>query len=261
MNYSQLRWPMVALALALAGCQQQSVRNDNDGATGQLGSATTRQSPADIYIELSAAYLQEQRLDEAFRNAQKAVIVDPSSSNAYYMMALVQQSLGQDTAADQAFARAISLDPQNPNARNAYGRFLCLRGQPENADVQFRQALSNPLYATPWTALHNAADCLERSGNLDAAERDYRAALQLNSRFSPSLLAMARLSLAMDNPLSARAYLQRYAEVAEHNAESLWLGVRTENQLGDRDQMATYSLKLRAKFPDSDEAKYLQSIE
>ena len=59
----------------------------------------------------------------------------------------------------------------------------------------------------------------------------------------------------------ARAYLQRYAEVAQHTAESLWLGVRTENQLGDKDQMASYGLKLRAKFPDSEQAKYLQTIE
>ena len=62
-------------------------------------------------------------------------------------------------------------------------------------------------------------------------------------------------------PGAARAYLQRYADVAAHTPESLWLGVRTENQLGDDDQMATYRLKLRAKFPDSDEAKYLESIE
>ncbi|MCB1802830.1 MAG: type IV pilus biogenesis/stability protein PilW [Gammaproteobacteria bacterium] len=261
MSRSGVRWIPVAIALALAGCQQQGVRSGPEGTTGQLGSPVARQSPADIYIELSAAYLQEKRFDEAFRNAQKAVIVDPSSSNAYYMLALVQQSLGQQSAADQAFARSIALDSHNPNARNAYGSFLCSRGQMDEADAQFRQALSNPLYATPWTSWHNAGACHETAGDTQAAERDYRAALQVNPRFAPSLLGMARLSLANDNPLSARAYLQRYAEVAEHTAESLWLGVRTENQLGDHDQMATYSLKLRAKFPDSDEAGYLKSIE
>ncbi|MCB1725610.1 MAG: type IV pilus biogenesis/stability protein PilW [Gammaproteobacteria bacterium] len=247
--------------LWLAACQQQTVRPDSDAQTGELGSPLAARSPADIYIELSAAYLKERRLDEAFKNAQKAVLVDGSSSNAHYMLALVQQSLGQNAAADAAFRKSIELDRRNPNALNAYGGFLCGLGKFESADQQFRQALTNPLYATPWVSLHNAGACHERAGDATAAEADYRAALQINPRFGASLLGMARVSFASGSYLSTRAYLQRYAEVAEHTAESLWLGVRTENQLGDSDQMATYSLKLRARFPDSDEAKYLQSIE
>ena len=127
--------------------------------------------------------------------------------------------------------------------------------------VEVGQALDNPLYNTPWLAWHNAGWCNERSGDSERAEGDYRSALQLNPRFAPSLLAMARVSVESGNYLSARAYLQRYAEVADHTAESLWLGVRTENQLGDSDQLASYRLKLLARFPDSDEAKYLESIE
>ncbi|MDJ0739078.1 MAG: type IV pilus biogenesis/stability protein PilW [Gammaproteobacteria bacterium] len=253
---------LVAAWLSIAGCQHQTVRDGSgQDATGNLGSPLVHRSPADIYIELSAAYLQEGRLEEAFKNAQKAAIVDPSSSNAHYMLALVQQRLGQTGAAEQAFVKAVSLDPRNPVALNAYGSFLCSQEKYPEADEQFRRALNNPLYNTPWLASHNAGSCIERSGDSDRAERDYRNALQLNPGFAPSLLAMARISVEQGNYLSARAYLQRYAEVAEHTAESLWLGVRTENQLGDADLMASYRLKLRAKFPDSDEAKYLQSIE
>ncbi|MCB1791160.1 MAG: type IV pilus biogenesis/stability protein PilW [Gammaproteobacteria bacterium] len=249
------------VALMLAACQQQAVREGDARSTGELGAPNDSRSPANVYIELAAAYLKEKRLDEAYKNAQKAVIVDPSSSNARYVLAVVQQSLGQDAAADESYRKSVQLDPRNPNALNAYGSFLCGKGQYDTADQQFRQALNNPLYATPWLSWHNAGACLERSGDKVAAEKDFRSALRLNPRFPASLLGMARISFATENYLSARAYLQRYAEVAEHTAESLWLGVRTENQLGDRDQRAMYSLKLRAKFPDSDEAKYLQSIE
>jgi len=250
------------LGLLLAGCQQQPVRDaGGENATGNLGSPLVSRSPADIYIELSAAYLRDNRLDEAFKNAKKGVIVDPSSSNAHYIMALVQQRLGQTAEAGDSYRKSVALDPRNPVALNAYGSFLCSLQQYAEADSQFRRALNNPLYATPWLAMHNAGQCKERAGDRDGAETDYRGALQINPRFAPSLLGMARLSYQNGNYLSTRAYLQRYAERAEHTSESLWLGVQTENQLGDRDQMASYRLKLRSKFPDSNEASYLNTIE
>ena len=65
----------------------------------------------------------------------------------------------------------------------------------DEADAQFRRALNNPLYNTPWLASHNAGSCIERSGDSDRAEHDYRGALQLNPRFAPSLLGMARISV------------------------------------------------------------------
>jgi len=254
---------LIGLALVLAGCQQQSVRPDGggEGATGNLGSPLVGPSPADVYIELSAAYLRENQLNEAFRNARKAVIVDPRSSNARYIQALVHQRLGQESEADASYRKAIALDSRNPVALNAYGSFLCNQRKFDEADGYFRRALANPLYETPWLASHNAGACSEMAGDLEQAERDYRAALRANPGFAPSLLGMAKRSFESGGFLSARAYLQRYAEVAPHTAESLWLGVRTENQLGDKDQMASYGLKLRAMFPDSEQARYLQTIE
>jgi len=254
---------MLAIALVLVGCKQQTLRDDSGAAdtTGNIGSPLVRPSPADVYIDLSAAYLRDGRLTEAFMNAKKAVIVDPRSSNAHYVLALVYQQLGELSAADASYKKAISLDPRNPSALNAYGSFLCEQKNFGEADDYFRRALNNPLYGTPWLASHNAGNCAEMSGDLERAEGDYRAALQANPRFSPSLLSMAKVSYETGYYLSARAYLQRYAEVAPHTAESLWLGVQTENQLGDKDQVASYGLKLRNKFPDSEQAKFLQTIE
>ncbi len=255
---------LLVFVAMLAGCQQQPVRDSaptNGEATGNLGSPLVRRSPADVYINLSGAYLQQGLLTEAFKNAKKAVIVDPSSSNAHYVQALVYQRLGQTDEADASYRTAIARDGRNPVALNAYGSFLCEQKRFDEADGYFRRALTNPLYSTPWLASHNAGWCGEMAGDLVAAERDYRVALQANAKFGPSLLGMAKMSFENENYLSARAYLQRYAEVAQHTAESLWLGVRTENQLGDKDQMASYGLKLRAKFPDSEQAKYLQTIE
>lgn len=251
--------PGLLAALLLVGCQQAVVRDE--GATGNLGSPLAKQSPADVYIDLSAAYLRENQLTVALQNANKAVLVDPRSSNAHYVLALVQQRLGEYQAADASYRKSIDLDSRNPVALNGYGSFLCEQRRYDDADPYFRRALGNPLYKTPWLARHNAGWCKQQASGLAAAEADYRAALQLNPRFAPSLLSMAEVSYADGSYLSARAYLQRYAEVAQHTAATLWLGVRTEKQLGDRDQMARYSRWLRTDFPDSDEAKFLREFE
>jgi len=89
------------------------------------------------------------------------------------------------------------------------------------------------------------------------AETYYRQALRHNKAFAPALLRMASISFEKGNSLSARAYLQRFAEVQDHTAESLWLGIRTETLLGDRDQAASYGLLLRSRYPDSRQVQLL----
>jgi len=45
--------------------------------------------------------------------------------------------------------------------------------------------------------------------------------------------------------------------VATANAEALWLGVRVERRLGDRNSEVSYASQLRTRFPDSQETRAL----
>ncbi|RMG37439.1 MAG: type IV pilus biogenesis/stability protein PilW [Gammaproteobacteria bacterium] len=259
---SQLRWLLVVCGLFLAACQSDGVRPEGAGsedATGQLGAVRPGPSPADVYVQLGTAYLADGKLTEALKNARKAVMADPRLPAAFTLLGIVHQRLGQTGPAGEAFRKAVQLGPHDPYALNAMGTYLCGEGQYDEADAYFRRALENPLYQTPWVALYNAGSCAEKAGRMTQAETDYRAALRKNPRFAPALLRMAHISFDQDKFLSARAYLERYAAVAPHTADSLWLGVRTEKQLGDMDQMANYAIKLRARFPDSEQARFLGS--
>ena len=59
----------------------------------------------------------------------------------------------------------------------------------------------------------------------------------------------------------AKGYLNRLTQVSVANAEILWLGVRVERKLGDRNSEASYAMQLKNKFPDSKEARSLASGE
>ncbi len=245
--------------LFLAGCQSGMVREDGmDGDNaGQLGAAVRRASKADVYIDLAAAYLRENQISEAFKNAKKAVMADEQSARAHNLLGLVYQRLGESGPAEKHYRRALSLSPRDPYILNALGSFLCRQSKFDEANGYFKLAVKNPLYETPWIAYHNAGLCAEKRGNPEKAEGYYRKALQVKPGFSPALMRMVQRSFEKQNYLSSRAYLQRYEQVAEHTAQSLWIGVVTERQLGDLNQMASYTLKLRARFPDSEQARYL----
>ena len=261
------RWLLstsLLMPLLLAGCGSNPVSGvgaQDEDTTGQLGSPVKRTSPADVYVDLGTVYLRDGNLTEAFKNARKAVMLDERSSSAHNLLGLIHQRFGENAMAEKHYRRAVELEPQNPYALNALGSFVCSAGAYEEADGYFKRALRNPLYPTPWVASHNAGRCAERAGLIGQAEAYYRAALQRNPHFAPSLLRMAHLSFDSNNYLSARAYVQRFEQVGRDTAESLWLGLRIEKQLGDMDQVASYSIKLRENFPDSEQARFLNEAE
>ena len=72
---------------------------------------------------------------------------------------------------------------------------------------------------------------------------------------------MSQISYEKANYLSARAYLQRYLEISRHTSTSLWLGIKIERELGDKDALSSYILSLKNNFPDSIEAGLLLESE
>ena len=248
---------LLVAVLALGGCAGTGgMRAESGDDTGELGRVKPS-DPADVYVQLAVEYLRSGNFAVALQNAKKAVMVSPRYATAHNVLALVYQRIGERDEAESHFRKAVDLDPKDPFALNAYGSFLCSDGRFEQADGMFQRALQNPLYETPWIAQTNAGVCARQAARIDEAESYLRRALQANPKFAPALLQMAAITFEQGNALSARAYLQRYAEVADHSAESLWLGVRTERALGDRDQEASYRLLLRSRFPDSDQVQLL----
>ncbi|OOZ35639.1 type IV pilus biogenesis/stability protein PilW [Solemya velesiana gill symbiont] len=201
------------------------------------------------------------QLDVALIKARQALAVDPNNSSAHNVIALLYDRLGENGLAEHHFQKGIGLASRNSYLRNAYGTFLCSQQRFEEANEQFMHALGNPLYKTPEVALTNAGICAKRVPDLVQAESYFRQALVQNPRFSAALSQMAQISLERSEHLSARAYLQRYMEVARHTAVTLWTGIQTERVLGDRDAVASYSLLLKNAFPDSRETQLLMESE
>ncbi|MDQ3562630.1 MAG: type IV pilus biogenesis/stability protein PilW [Pseudomonadota bacterium] len=218
-------------------------------------------SRADTYVQLGIEYAKQGDYNTAVAKLQKALEIEPDFANAHHVIAMVYNRIGDKPQAEQYFKRALELDPKDPQTLNDYGLFLCAGGKHQAADDLFARAVANPLYATPEIARANAGVCAARAQNYPQAEKYLRAALADNPRLPTALLEMADISFRLNRYLPARGYLQRYLESAPHTARSLWLGIRIERQLGDRDAAASYALALRSKYPDSEEARLFLETE
>jgi type IV pilus assembly protein PilF len=254
---TQGRMGLLALLVAvllLAGCGKLGTKSgDNTGALGTEAPS----SPADIYVALAGEYYARGQMDVALQRANQALEEDSNSAKAHSINALIYQRLGETAKAEDHFKRAVELDPKDPSIRNAWGTYYCGQKRYPEAEEQFKQALANPLYATPWTALTNAGLCAKAAGDRAKAQGYFRQALAGNPNFGPATLALADLDLAQGDARSASALLTRYFKSSPPTAQALALGMRVEQQLGNKKAAKSYQTVLKQRFPDSPEAKSL----
>ena len=244
---------LALIAFHIAGCASQQPQQDKKVDREKLASVNTK---------LAFQYMQEQEYEIALKKLNKALNADPGFVDAHNALGLLHNQLGQFDDAERSFKKALRIEPDNSSTLNNYGQFLCQRGRFEEGEQRFLEAVANPLYKRPALAYSNAGTCALDAGRTEAAESHLRAALEIENRLAPALIQMADISFRLERHLAARGYLQRYQEVANHTARSLWLGVQVERVLEDRDAEASYALLLEKGFPDSNETRlYLESRE
>lgn len=240
---------LLAVVLGLVACSANTVRNE----------ASIKASAANT--ELGIYYLRERDNAQAMNKLIKALKQDPVNADAHNAIGLLYVRLGEVQDADEHFRKAVKIDPKNSAFHVSYGAFLCDQNKLEDAEIHFQEALSNPLYTRHEIAYTNAGNCALRGGNRKKADKYFRGALSVNPKFSPALYQMASLSVMNKNYLSGRAYLQRYAEVAPPSAQTLWLSIQVEKELGDKNAVSSHAMLLKDRFPDSDEVKKLHEME
>lgn len=239
------------LLIGVTGCGTAPSRGGGNTA------AESGDRLAQIKTELGIEYMRDGRDDVALERLQEALQIVADYAPAHMALGMLYSKLRQFEDAERHFRRSLSIDPDDSGTLNNFGLFLCQHNRADEALAMFDRAAANPVYRTPEIAYSNAGTCILRNGDRDGAEQRFRQALRINPKLPPALLQMASISFDLNRYLPARGYLQRYAEVAEQTAASLWLGINIERALGDNDTLGRYEQRLRQDFPDSEEARLL----
>lgn len=236
------------MVVLLAGCGGSSAVRD---------SGSEKTSPAQVNVQLGVAYMRRGEYEIALQKLKRAVELDPKYPDAHTGLAVLYEQIGEPDKARHHYERAVKLDSDNGNLQNNLGQLLCKQGEYEAAEQHFLKALDDPFYKTPEVAYTNAGICVQRIPAPDRAEEYFRAALEERPDYPDALYRLSRLMYQRGNAMSARAFFERYTDVAPMTPGALLLGVRIERKLGDENAAAGYATVLNEKFPDSPEARRL----
>jgi len=219
----------------------------------------TAADAARINARLGIEYMKQGQVAIAREKIDKALQQNPRDPGVQMSAGLLYEQLREPKVAERHYRQALKLEPDNPEAQNALGAFLCRNGQAKQGEEVFLEAARNPLYRTPEVAYTNAGVCARRNGRLDKSEEYLRLAVSQRAQYSEALLQMAGVSFERGSFLQARAFLQRYLGMAPASAEVLLLGYQVEKALGDAAAADDFADRLRRQFPNSPEARILDN--
>ncbi|NNJ93150.1 MAG: type IV pilus biogenesis/stability protein PilW [Halobacteria archaeon] len=241
----------IAFTLLLTACATSPDSHDK----------ARKQSAAQANTRLGIEYMRTGDLEKSRNRLEKAIMLAPDYAPAHQAIAVLYEQAGDATLAEKHYRKSLSLEPDNGSARNNYGQFLCKAKRFDEAEDAFRRAADNPYYKSSWVPQTNAGICLMSVPDNQGAKKYLKQALKSQPRYAPALLNMGKISFDEGNSLSARAYLQRFHEESEPNADSLWLAIRTEHALGDHQAWGNHALRLKNDFPESEQNQLLQEWE
>lgn len=255
----------VALAAAtlMVACSDVNLRSENaaEQPVSQQTATSDVQQRAKVHTELGAMYLQRGNMAVALDEARLALSADANYAPAHNLMGLAYMQLKEDRAAENSFERAISLAPGDPEINNSFGWFLCQSGREQRSLAYFNTAIKSSLYATPAMSMTNAGVCSLRLKDDKAAEDYFMRALRLDVNNARAIFFLADIAYRQGRLAAARLHLGELNRLGDATPDSLWLALRVEHKLGDREAEARYAVQLHRKFPGSpEEQKLMQGL-
>ncbi len=242
-------------ALLLAGCVSQTTVETRSVTDTTMADARRR---AELRTQLASEYYQRGNFVVALDETRQAERSDPSYYQAYNVRALVYMELREDALARQAFEKALSLAPNDPDVMNNFGWFLCLRGESDRGMAFFKRVQADPLYVTPEKALLNAGLCSRINGRNAEAEDFLRRAVVFKPDLAGALYSLAELTFEKGSIKEAENYLNRYMRLGEPTLSALALGVKIARAQGDKVAADSMMQQLRRRFPDAPQTRELQ---
>lgn len=248
---------LIAGLSLLSGCGSAPASNSGASSPGQDVVTASDESEgrrrARIRLELATSYFSNGQVTVALDEVKQAIAIDPTYFDAYNLRGLVYQRLSNPALAEESFRKALALNPSAASVQHNYGLFLCQQGRSNEGLSLFKSAVANPLYADRSKTYMAMAGCELALGRRDAAEANFMRSYELDAGNPFTAYNLSKLLYERGEYARAQFYIRRLNNGALANSESLWLGIKVEQRMGNADAMAQLATQLRRRFPDSRE--------
>lgn len=243
-------------AVFLAGCAggPQGMAPGVSGNQADLMTASDepeQRRRARLRLELASGYFEQGQTKVALDEIKQSLVIDPTFVDAYNLRGLVYMRLNEMPLAEDSFRRAQNLNPHDANVAHNYGWLLCQQARYGEAMQYFGQAIANPSYTGKAKTLMAQGVCQINAGQLSEAEQSLRHSYELDAGNPVTGYNLASLLYKRGDLTRAQFYIRRLNNSELANAETLWLGIKTEYKLNNREAVLQLAGQLKKRFAQS----------
>lgn len=208
---------------------------------------------AKLRLELAVAYFDKGQTTDALDHLKQSIAADPTLFEAYNLRGLVYMRLNDTPLAEESFRRALAINPKAASVQHNYGWMLCQQSRFSESTQMFGNALGDPAYgerAKTWMA---QGLCQIKSDKPADAENSFLRSYELDAGNPITAYYLALLMYQRGEFVRAQFYARRLNNSELATADSLWLGIKVERRMENRDAMAQLSAQLKKRYPQSRE--------
>ena len=175
------------------------------------------------YLTYGSAFFQRGYMDQAGTSFRAALRDDPTSAEALYGIGSVYLEQQKNTAARDAFERALRLHASYPdtlaNSWNNLGLLSARQGSTEEAVADFKEALK--LSPDHLIALNNLGGAYRQQKRWDDARKAYERGLEINSKDAEANYGLGMVFAQNDDTARAFDSLQKALKLRPIYPEAL----------------------------------------
>lgn len=209
---------------------------------------------ARLRLELAAGYFEQGQTNVALDEIKQSLATDPYYVDAYNLRGLVYMRLNNVPLAEDSFRSALALNPRDADVAHNYGWLLCQQARYPESFKMFAQASSIPTYNGKAKTLMTQGVCQVRAGDRAEAEKSLMQAYELDAGNPVIGYNLASLLYEKNDLTRAQFYIRRLNNSDLANAETLWLGIKTERKMNNRDTALQLGEQLKKRFAQSSQA-------
>jgi type IV pilus assembly protein PilF len=241
----------IAAGFGLAGCTSPGT-----GVSTQQDSFTDSDEPenrkrAVNRLRLAVLYFTDGKSTIALDEVKQAITADPNWFESYNMRGLIYMRLADFPLASASFQKALLLNPNSAEVKHNYAVLFCKNGRSADGIKLFSAALATPGYSQKSNTLVEQGLCELSAGLRQDAESSFLKSYEIDAGNPVSGYNLALLYFKRDDYFKAQFYIRRINNSELATAETLWLGIKIERRVENKNAVTQLGGQLKKRFPQS----------
>lgn len=247
----------VVVVVGISGCASKFESMGPSGGGSEM--VTESDEPdarkrARIRLQLAVGYFEQGQTTVALDELKQSIAADPTYGDAYNLRGLIYMRLNDLRFAEENFKRALDISPRDSNVMHNLGWLYCQQARYPESQQIFTKALSDPLYGERAKSFMAMGLCQVRAGQPAEAEASLLKSYEYDAGNPVTAYNLAMLLFKRGDFVRTLFYVRRLNNSELANAESLWLGIKVERRLSNREAVEQLTAQLMKRFPQSPEA-------